>query len=203
MCVFRAVGSVCLTCVACGLVFGQVPAGLPQGLPAGAQEAAGKALSGQLPLIVLAVDKKVQAELKIEKSQKQRIDAIQAHLKGVAVAHMAAGANEAAMLAEFEAQAKSTNKELEGILSAEQMVRLKQIALQMQGPQAVLAPEYAEELDLTAEQISQIKAMTRRDDKALAAILDKDQRAKWHEKIGKPFKGKVPMPPMGKSKSQE
>jgi hypothetical protein len=202
MLVSRFMSGVCVLFMGCGSVFGQ-GFGLPQGLPPGAEELAGKAISGQMPLILIVVQKPVQAELKIERSQKQRIDAIQANLKGAAMAHMAAGADQAAMLTEFQTQTKATNKELEGILSAEQMVRLKQIALQMQGPQAVLAPEFAAELDLTAEQIEKIKGMTRRDDKALDAILEKDQRAKWHEKIGKPFKGKVPTPPAGKPKPQE
>lgn len=111
------------------------------------------------------------------------------------MALMASGADPAKLLAEFEAKKKVTNKELDGILSAEQMVRLKQIAIQVQGPQAILSPEWAGELKLTEEQTAKIKQMPERDDKALAAILSKDQRATWHKKIGRPFKGKVTMSP--------
>lgn len=197
MLVSRFASGLSVLFIGCASVFGQ-GFDLPANLPPGAVEAVmGKAMSGQPPLIAIAAQKPVQTELKIEASQKQRIDAIVTRLKGVAMANLAAGADKAKLLAEFAAETTATNKELESILSADQMVRLKQVALQLQGPQAILAPEFAEELELTSEQIEKIKRMPRRDDKALAAILDKDQRKVWHEKIGKPFKGKMPTLPAG------
>lgn len=180
----------------CATVFGQGQ-GLPPGMPAGAEALVNKALSGPLPLVLLLSQKSVQTELKLDKGQKQRIDAVQMKAKSAAMLHLAAGADQAKLAGELDAQTKATNEEIEAILSKEQMARLKQVGLQLQGPQAILAPEFAEEMDLSAEQIAGIKNLKPGEDRALAAILDKDQRAKWREKIGKPFKGKLPMPPAG------
>jgi len=88
-------------------------------------------------------------------------------------------------------------KELAEILSEKQLARLKQIALQLEGPRAILAPERAEELQLTEEQQEKIRRLTPKNGKSLLAILDAEQQAKWREMTGRPFRGKLAMPGPG------
>jgi hypothetical protein len=95
----------------------------------------------------------------------------------------------------MEAARKDAEKELAGILDDRQMTRLKQIALQLEGPHAVLAPAVADKLQLTEEQVRKIRALTRKQHKKLDSILTDEQRAQWQEMVGRPFHGKLAPPP--------
>jgi hypothetical protein len=100
----------------------------------------------------------------------------------------------------MEAARKDAEKQLAEILSDKQMIRLKQIALQVQGPQAILAPETAEKLRLTMDQASKIKRLAGKEGSKLStilAVLTDAQRAKWQEMTGRPFHGKIVGPPPG------
>jgi hypothetical protein len=85
-------------------------------------------------------------------------------------------------------------KELSKILTENQLARLKQIAVQLEGPRALLSAERIKKLELTEEQVKKIKRLTRKDEKSLNAILTEEQQAKWQELIGKPFRGKIAFP---------
>ena len=55
----------------------------------------------------------------------------------------------------------------------------------------------AKKLQLTEEQASKIKGLTRKQEKKLSAILSDEQRTKWQEMVGRPFHGKTMPPPPG------
>jgi hypothetical protein len=106
-------------------------------------------------------------------------------------------------------------KELDGILKPEQNKRLQQLAIQFSGPAALTDPEFREKLNLTDEQIKQLRGIRDeffegvrelprdpedRDEarqkyrdlwRATRAkvrdVLTAEQRAKWRELAGEPF----------------
>jgi hypothetical protein len=86
-------------------------------------------------------------------------------------------------------------KELVEILSTKQLVRLRQIALQFEGPRALLAPERIKELELTEKQQERIRRLTRNDARSVSGVLNAEQQAKWREMTGRPFRGKIAFPP--------
>ncbi len=240
---------------------GKFPPGRP---PEGGGPQGGPPAGGLPPLVMLAAQKSVQADLKCTKSQKKRIQALVGKMREAADEAMQAGPQgmgggpqgiggpqgmrggpqgmrggprgmgqgpqgmggepqgtqpgdqgaqggpqgippgpqgmpppRHGMGGKMDAARKDAEKELAEILSAEQMTRLKQIAMQLQGLQAVLAPETAEKLQLTKEQVSKIQGLTRKQDKKLNTILTDDQRAKWQGMTGRPFHGKITAPPPG------
>ncbi|HMC63956.1 MAG TPA: protein kinase [Gemmataceae bacterium] len=122
----------------------------------------------------------------------------------------------------FLDMARKNETAVAAILSPEELHRLRQIALQCQGPMAFRDPQVARELKLTAEQRSRIRAIEaemffgmaerslggRDSDEARKAreerlqtargriqkeVLDEDQRERWDEMTGKPFTGPMPV----------
>jgi len=167
---------------------------------------------------MLATQKSVQSDLKLDQTQKQRIQTLDAKLRRAMFEHgppprdsFAGGArpeppndpaggarpeppDHSAGGARPEPPGKGMEKELVAILSEKQLARLKQIALQFEGPRALLAPERTKELELTEKQREKIARMTRKDQKSVMAVLNEEQRAKWQEMIGRPFRGKIALP---------
>jgi hypothetical protein len=121
----------------------------------------------------------------------------------------------------FLEQARSNDAAVAAILRPEQISRLRQIALQCQGPRAFLEEDVATELKLTTAQRERIRAIEaerffdRSDchpggppaappwqmrDQAprptverIEAVLNQEQRQRWREMIGEPFRGPLPM----------
>lgn len=113
--------------------------------------------------------------------------------------------------------ARENETALAGILSTTQLKRLPQIALQWQGPRALLDPDVVAALKLTTEQRSRLRAIEfeamahhfsngpRRgppdanDDRVKSAmkdmlvVLNPDQRAQWQSMIGSPYEGPMPL----------
>jgi hypothetical protein len=173
--------------------FAQVPGqSPPMGPPSGAELPGGPMRGGRPPLLLLAAQKSVQADLKLKMAQTQQIQKVDAKMRKAAMEAMRAGPQ--AMAATMESTLKDSEKELADILAKEQMTRLKQIATQLQGPQAALDSEVSEKLQLTKEQSNEIQSLTRKDEKKLSAILTEEQRTKWQEIVGRPFHGKITLP---------
>jgi hypothetical protein len=145
-----------------------------------------------LPLVLLAAQKSVQADIKLTKTEKQAVDAIDGKMKKMASENMQ-GRPEAFM-GKMESAVKDSEKELTSILTEAQIARLKQIALQIQGPAAMLVPSVADKLELTERQSERLKALSRTDDRKAKAILTAEQRTKWLEMTGRPFHGKLSLP---------
>jgi Spy/CpxP family protein refolding chaperone len=114
---------------------------------------------------------------------------------------------------------READEAVSSVLRPEQRKRLKQLALQMQGLRALATPEVAKELSLTDEQKKKIQEalegarkqapdredfdtpefraearqrmaelMKKTREKVLAMLTD-EQRVKWKEMLGEPFKG--------------
>ena len=151
---------------------------------------------GPLPLILFATQKSVQAELKLDQTQKQRIQALDAKLRGAMIEHMPPMPNSSNTATRPEPPGMGMEKELAEILSEKQFARLRQIALQFEGPCALLTPERAKALELTEEQLERLRRLPPKDEKSVKAILNAEQQAKWQEMIGRPFRGKIAFPRM-------
>src|ERR1700732_5251144 len=167
----------------------------------------------------------VQQELKISDEQKQQIHEAAAKLRQ--------SAGDLQGLDPSERQQKAQEMAREGeraaskILHRDQMKRLKEISLQVQGARAFSSPDFANALGLTDEQKEKIKAaegsrgqrgqpppgsdpeaMRRRMEEMRKANLDKvmniltpGQKAKYKEMTGEPFTGKLE-PPGGRRGQQ-
>jgi hypothetical protein len=191
------------------VVFGQPPSGpLDRREPEGGGPSFRHGPPGPPPLILLATQKSVQTDLKLDWSQKQRVQALDAKLRASMPDRMPPpdSSDRAARpkppdssdpTARPKPPGQEMEKELAEILSEKQLTRLKQIALQVQGPQAILAPERAKDLELTEKQQEKIRRLTRKDGKALLAVLNAEQQATWQEMTGRPFRGKISFPSPG------
>jgi hypothetical protein len=106
---------------------------------------------------------------------------------------------------------KKTNDAIVGVLDEKQVKRLKQIDLQDRGPLALFDPEVRKALDVTDDQIGQVKSLvkdslpdmekaykagdrTKLDELVKSArekfqkIFTKEQKTKWAEMTGEPLK---------------
>ena len=150
---------------------------------------------GPLPLILFATQKSVQAELKLDKTQKQRIQALDAKLRGAMIEHMPPMPNSSNTATRPEPPGMGMEKELAEILSEKQFARLRQIALQFEGPRPTDS-RTSQGLELTEEQLERLRRLPPKDEKSVKAILNAEQQAKWQEMIGRPFRGKIAFPRM-------
>jgi serine/threonine protein kinase len=123
---------------------------------------------------------------------------------------------------QFKAMAAASEKAIAAVLTAEQVRRLKQIALQQRSPQVFGEPEVIEALALTPGQQQKIReladearpwpggpppfrgvpgpdARRRREPSWKSAteqvlgLLTAEQKARWNELAGEPFKGELPV----------
>jgi Spy/CpxP family protein refolding chaperone len=120
--------------------------------------------------------------------------------------------------------AKANQAALAEILKPEQTKRLREIALQRQGPMAIANPQVAEALKLTEDQKEKIRAIQRESFEGLRTggrggnfeeirakmaerrkessekiqnLLTDEQKAKWKELLGAPFTGEIERPQRG------
>jgi serine/threonine protein kinase len=112
-------------------------------------------------------------------------------------------------LREFDKRGPGAEKAIADILHPQQAQRLWQIALQLSGAQAFSNPGVTEKLQLTAEQREKIRAIQddvrlRRTDELrekerarILGVLTPEQKAKWQEMTGEPFKGSLQVVPPG------
>ena len=85
-------------------------------------------------------------------------------------------------------QARANEAEVDAILTPQQRIRLRQIALQSEGPAAFREPEVVEALGLTTGQREQIRAI---EDEALFGQIREMQSGRPLERAGKPAMGKI------------
>jgi hypothetical protein len=79
----------------------------------------------------------------------------------------------------MEAQRKATNKSLQGVLSEEQVTRLREIYVQIRGEQALRDAEVQEALGLSQDQKAKIRS--------IVEILTEEQKAAFEKMKGKKF----------------
>lgn len=188
MSLFRYIVLVCaMSFVA--TAFGQLPDKMPQISPA-AMQAAMQLMSGPPPLVYLISQKPVQEELKLDKAQKQKLLASEKKFSGIGMKLLQAKSAD-----EVTKQVETFDKEVVGSLNEDQVARLKEISLRVQGPPGLLSTEVSKKLELTAEQTGKIKALSRTDGKKVTKILTEDQLDKLRGMLGKSFRAKIDWPP--------
>lgn len=159
---------------------------------------------------LLATDKSVQDDLKLSEEQVKKIKELEA--KEDQVVRDSNNKNEGFI--KMRQQQIANEKALPNILDAMQLARLEQIELQRAGAQSLRYPDIARTLDLTDEQkesikqshtkfledirgLSSEKARKKREEVRQAAleqmtdVLTAEQKMKWKEMLGQPFKGEV------------
>jgi Spy/CpxP family protein refolding chaperone len=186
----------------------QPPAGRPGGLFGGR-------LGGPMLMVGLLRSPQVQQELKLTDQQKQQLEQLgeqwREKMRGLRDLPPEERRQKVqGMRAEVE-------KPISQILNEQQMKRLKQIALQVEGYAALERPEIADQVGLTKEQRQKIRDILRqagekrreafqqgRSDRQAAfqrmreirqwvdgeieKLLTPEQKKKWQESIGAPFK---------------
>jgi Spy/CpxP family protein refolding chaperone len=178
--------------------------------------------TSQLTMLTL---KPVQADLKLTTDQIDKVrEAVRKQLNSRT--EIAPGLPAGERIKKNQELTKQANDAAAEILKPDQAKRLRQIILQMEGGRALIDPEIAKELNLTAEQKQKLmeirdaatkeygevrrmfrnrpidrkrmeeegKIMTEMHEKydaQLMALLTKEQKEKWREMAGQPFKGFV------------
>ncbi len=167
--------------------------------------------------VMLLSQPSVQKELNISDEQKQQLQEAATKLRHAPppdVSNLSPSERQEKM----QEMAREGERTAAKILHRDQMKRLKEISLQVRGAGAFSDPEVAKALDLTDEQKEKIKtslsegrgqrpqgapggdpqAARKRVEEMRKANLDKvmtvltaDQKTKWKEMTGEPFKGEI------------
>ncbi len=124
-----------------------------------AQQGGGRGGPGGISSVTLAQQKSVQDELKLSADQLEKLKQVATKMRESFGDRTAGGDREAARK-KFAEAAQAAEKDMNGILSAEQSKRLKEITLQQVGPTALARPELAKEVGLTDDQTAKIKEIT-------------------------------------------
>jgi hypothetical protein len=179
---------------------------------------------GADPLSLLS-QKSVQEELKITPDQTEKVTKLNEQRREAFRGSRDLSQEERQK--KFEELAKETSKSLAEILRPEQDKRLKQISVQLRGPDAFGDPKVAESMKFTDEQKEKVKVLLedyRKDRQALfqggnqgnreenrkkmaemrtatteklTALFTPEQKTTWKEMTGEPFKGQITPPQFG------
>jgi len=186
----------------------QPPAGRPGG-PFGGR------LGGPMLMVGLLRSPQVQQELKLTDQQKQQLEQLGEQWREKMRGLRDLPPEERRQ--KGEGMRAEVEKQLATILNEQQMKRLKQIALQVEGYAALERPEIADQVGLTKEQRQKIRDILRQAgekrreafqqgqgdrqaafqrmreirqwvDGEIEKLLTAEQKKKWQELIGEPFK---------------
>lgn len=119
--------------------------------------------------------KDVQTDLKVTAEQKTKIDAAQASQQD-AMRSMFQGAQDMSQEERTKLVTKmqeDQKKVYEGIISKEQLARLKEIGIQLAGNRAVAREDVQKELAVTDDQKTKIKALQAKQQEAQMALFEK------------------------------
>jgi Spy/CpxP family protein refolding chaperone len=166
--------------------------------------------------VILLRQKSVQGELKTTPEQNQKIHAF-ADKQWKKVKAMK-GSSESERDREFERMAKANQEFLQNTLRPEQVKRLNEIAMQVAGLLWLMRSDVTSALNLTDEQKQKIRELHREARKEaqealrsenqaveeekfremrqtnrrrLMSVLTDEQKAKWKEMAGQPFRGEL------------
>jgi Spy/CpxP family protein refolding chaperone len=186
----------------------QPPAGRPGG-PFGGR------LGGPMLMVGLLRSPQVQQELKLTDQQRQRLEQLGEQWREKMRGLRDLPPEERRQ--KVEGMRAEVEKQLATILNEQQMKRLKQIALQVEGYAALERPEIADQVGLTKEQRQKIRDILRQADEKrreafqqgqgdrqaafqrmreirqwvdgeIEKLLTAEQKKKWQELVGAPFK---------------
>lgn len=177
---------------------------------------------GAVSNLTLLQNKSVQDELKLSDDQVAKVkDAAQKQAAARPSLQGLQGEERAAKMRELS---KEGDKLVADILKPEQTKRLKQIRLQQQGATALASPEVSKELNFTEEQKTKLKELqadarkqmqglfqggnreeamkkvteiNKSTNEKAMAMLTPEQKAKWKDMTGEPFKGEIRLVPPG------
>jgi Spy/CpxP family protein refolding chaperone len=177
--------------------------------------------------VVLLLDQKsVQDELKLSDEQIKKVKELsEKQRESFRGQRGQRGQRDAETRKKMEEARQATDKAVAEILKPEQLKRVRQISLQQEGARSLSNPEVAATLKLTDEQMSKIKSIQeetrtargergqrgQRDEETrkkleearkatnekLMSVLTGEQKAKWKELTGGPFKGEITRPQFG------
>jgi Spy/CpxP family protein refolding chaperone len=177
-------------------------------------------------VVFLLDQKSVQDELKLSDEQIKKVKALsEKQRESFRGQRGQRGQRDEETRKKMEEARRAADKTVAEILKPEQLKRVKQISLQQQGARALSNPEVESALKLTDAQISKIKSIQeetrtargqrgqrgQRDEAArkkleearkatndkLMNVLTDEQKAKWKELTGAPFKGEISRPQFG------
>ena len=124
--------------------------------------------------------KDVQKDLKVTPEQLTKIEAARTAQQEEMRAAMEAmrsggggGGGFEGMRETFEKMQTANRKKMEEILTKEQVLRLRQINLQVMGGRALMVPEYQKELGLTTEQNDKLQALQQQMMQANQALMER------------------------------
>jgi Spy/CpxP family protein refolding chaperone len=183
----------------------------------------GGGMRGGMPSYMLLGQESVQKELKFTDEQKQQVDQLVSKMREEMQGLQ--DAEPAEREQKMREMSEKGDKAVKKILQPEQAKRLREITLQVQGPMALANPKVADELQLTDDQKAKIKDIQEDMSKEVRALreggagrqemqrkttelrkqagdkiqglLSADQKSKWKEMTGEPFKGEIRRGGMG------
>ena len=192
---------------------GQGPALEPRGTP---------------PSFMLLEQKSVQEELKLTEDQVKRLKVVAVTQKDSEPNLVGLSPEE--RFKEIQKLVRKMDESVAEILKPEQVKRLREISLQEQGIRALADPDIENELKMTEEQKQKIKGIFKETmkqrmelvstgggnseeakkkmadlrksmEEKMQNVLTAEQKAKWKELTGEPFKGEIHFEPAGGSRS--
>lgn len=119
----------------------------------------GRGGAGGASGVTLVQQKSVQDELKLSEEQIEKLKQVGAKMRESFGGGGGGGDREEARK-KFEEARQAAEKDMNGILSADQSKRLKEITLQQTGPLALARPEVAKEVGLSDDQQAKVKEIT-------------------------------------------
>jgi Spy/CpxP family protein refolding chaperone len=166
--------------------------------------------------IMLLSQKPVQEELKLTEEQVKKVTELSAKQREAFTGFADLSQEERGK--KFQELNSQNEKAVAEILKPDQSKRLKEISLQAQGPRAFANPEVANALGITDEQKAKLRSiqeenaqeaqklrqagaseeaqqkraeLTKATNDKMLAVLTPEQKTKWKEMTGEPFKGEL------------
>lgn len=115
----------------------------------------------------------VKTELKVTDDQSTKIAAIESDFRTKMRGAFQPGSDPATMRSNMEAMMKDEDAQVQQVLSADQWKRLKEIQVQLAGPEAITNPDTQKELGLSDDQVSQINDLQQKYQAAQMEIFQK------------------------------
>jgi uncharacterized protein YPO0396 len=134
------------------------------------------------PMLLFRSD--VQADLQLTDDQKSKLDTLRSELRGAGGRRRGGGggngdAQPAGQRPTREAMAQrraEQEKKVNEILTPDQQKRLKEIQVQLAGPQVLTVDEFQKELGLTTAQIAKVESLQRTYREAMTSVREKAQK---------------------------
>lgn len=185
-----------------------------------AQQGGGRVGAAGISGMQYVQQKSVQDELKLTADQVEKLKQVGEKMRE-SFGGRTAGGDREELRKKFAEAVQAAEKDMAGILSADQSKRLKEITSQQAGPMVLARPEVAKEVGLTDDQQAKVKEITdayssdasarfqaggggdreearkkretarKEANDKVLALLKDDQKKAWEKLLGEPFKGEI------------